>query len=309
MLDRLQQDAQANELEPANTQPVVFLLLVLAQTLAVAVLCQYLPANYATVACFCIASHWLGFVFSVIIRSNKWFDVIEDIAYACIFVWAFHSIVDETGAPRPASARQQLVFGLAALWIARLLAFLAFRIVVRGSDFRFDKLATEPCYCLFGWTSGGTWCFLNGFCMWHVAFALPSDVGFDCLDCLGVSLFCAGLALETIADVQKFRFNAAHASGTHKKWIQGGVWAFSRHPNYCGEISVWLGLSLTCVGGCTNVSLRSLAVCLVSPLWSCMFLVFTSLMLLEKRADNRWGHAKAYQQYKLRTPVLFPLLT
>ena len=87
-------------------------------------------------------------------RSNKWFDVIEDIAYACIFVWVFHSIVDETGAPRPASARQQLVFGLAALWIARLLAFLAFRIVVRGSDFRFDKLATEPCYCLFGWTSG-----------------------------------------------------------------------------------------------------------------------------------------------------------
>ena len=70
MLDRLQQDAQANELEPANTQPVVFLLLVLAQTLAVAVLCQYLPANYATVACFCIASHWLGFVFSVIIRCG-----------------------------------------------------------------------------------------------------------------------------------------------------------------------------------------------------------------------------------------------
>jgi hypothetical protein len=49
--------------------------------------------------------------------------------------------------------------------------------------------------------------------------------------------------------------------------------------------------------------------CLVTPLWSLLFLTFTSLMLLEKAADKKWGRLKAYKAYKQRTPVLFPGLS
>jgi hypothetical protein len=47
----------------------------------------------------------------------------------------------------------------------------------------------------------------------------------------------------------------------------------------------------------------------VSPLWSFFFLFFTSLMLLEKGGDKKWGHLKAYQEHKASTPVLFPLVS
>ena len=50
------------------------------------------------------------------------------------------------------------------------------------------------------------------------------------------------------------------------------------------------------------------AVCLVTPLWSFVFLLFTSLMLLEKRADKAFGHMPEYRHYKATTPVWLPRL-
>lgn len=66
-LDRIQKDAQSNELEPANTHPVFFFFLVVAQTLAVAAFCQWgpLPLRFHTAALLSLGSHWIGFVISV----------------------------------------------------------------------------------------------------------------------------------------------------------------------------------------------------------------------------------------------------
>merc|ERR1711871_1260801 len=176
-------------------------------------------------------------------------------------IWAYTSVVG------PASPRQKLVFTLAGLWIARLLLFLGYRVIVRGRDFRFDKLIGEPCYNLFGWTSGGTWCFLNGFCLWQLVSrpaTVDGAVPLCWLDWLGVLIFVVGFTTEMVADMQKYRFNANFASGQNEKWVQSGLWAYSRHPNYCGEISLWLGMSLFCVG-VTAAPLGTWLVCLVSP--------------------------------------------
>jgi steroid 5-alpha reductase family enzyme len=270
-----------------------------------AVAARMLPPPFAVAAALSLLSHWLGFGFSVLIGSNFLFDVTEDIAYAAIFAWIYASIEGEP------SLRQRIVFALAGLWIARLLAFLGYRIIMRGSDFRFSKLITEPCYNLFGWTSGGTWCFINGFCLWHLA-GVPADVAvapLDILDAVGVATFCGGLLLEIVADVQKYQFNRAFAAGANTQWIATGVWKVSRHPNYCGEVTLWLGLSLVSIGGLSNLRAIDVGLCLVTPLWSLLFLTFTSLMLLEKAADKKWGRLKAYKAYKQRTPVLFPGLS
>merc|ERR1712060_373804 len=102
-----------------------------------------------------------------------------------------------------------------------------------------------------------------------------------------------------------FNFNKAFAYDSNKEWIAVGLWSWSRHPNYCGEIIIWTGLSLTCLDG-GSFELRGMILTAVTPLWSFFFLVFTSLMLLEKRADAKWGQDAAYQRYKSQTPVLFP---
>ena len=129
------------------------------------------------------------------------------------------------------------------------------------------------------------------------------------LDLLGFFLFAFGLGIETVADLQKYSFNASFASGNNNNWISSGLWSWSRHPNYCGEILLWLGLSFVSVGGIENLkqmTLPNIAIVLTTPIWSITFLVFTSLMLLEKRADKRWGRLETYQNYKRRVPVLFP---
>jgi steroid 5-alpha reductase family enzyme len=110
----------------------------------------------------------------------------------------------------------------------------------------------------------------------------------------------------TRAAVRRYRFNAAFPSGRNSKWIDVGLWSRSRHPNYFGETTLWFGLALVCLSGAPTA--YSLGVCAVTPIWSFAFLLFTSLMLLEKRSDAKWGTDPKYLAYKARTPVWMPRL-
>lgn len=318
-LDRLQKNAQQNELEPDNTRSITFWFLSFIQPVVLIYLSQYFSAQsfeavkvegweksrielnrWVWMAIFNIAVHWAGFFFAVLIDSVKYFDITEDIGYMAAIYWSYSKIPDP-------STRQQIAYGCAIIWNIRLLCFLGYRIIVRGRDFRFDKLNEGQAYQFFGWTSGGTWCWANGFALWFVA-ECKQDVALGPVDFLGVSLFAMGLLFELISDIQKYKFNRAHEAGTNKRWIDSGLWSASRHPNYFFENMLWFGVSLICMSG-KFTDVFSVATCLVTPLWSFFFLVFTSMMLLEKRADKKWGDDPKYQEYKARTPVWFPRLT
>ena len=154
---------------------------------------------------------------------------------------------------------------------------------------------------------------MNFFALWRLADLSPDDTSnkLDALDLIGFFLFAFGLGIETVADLQKYAFNARFASGKNNKWISSGLWSYSRHPNYCGEILLCLGLALVSMGGMDqmkSMDITNIAIVLTTPIWSMVFLVFTSLMLLEKKADKKWGRQKAYQNYKQNVPVLFPFL-
>ena len=255
-----------------------------------------------------LSIHWVGFAMSCLINSCFYFDIIEDAGLLYMFVRSYTSITTPT-------RRQTLVHACALLWGIRLLSFVGYRVIKRGQDFRFDKLIKSPAYNLFGWTSGGTWCWLNCFCVWTLAGNTFDTQDLTVLDCLGLCLFATGLFIETVSDVQKYQFNADVSSGKHKKWISHGLWKWSRHPNYFGEITVWLGLAIVCVGGNNSVyftrftndfRVAPLFIIFISPLFSCFFLVFTSLMLLEKYANQKWENSAQWIKYKRKTPVLFP---
>lgn len=102
--------------------------------------------------------------------------------------------------------------------------------------------------------------------------------------------------------MQKSKWNRKYESGMQKTWIEEGLWRWSRHPNYFGEILTWVGMAMiatSAMGSWTTV-----AMCWISPLWSGFFLLFTSLMLLEKRMDKKFQRDKAYEDYKKRVSVL-----
>ena len=111
----------------------------------------------------------------------------------------------------------------------------------------------------------------------------------------------AGFLFEAVADWQKSRFRARPEN--EDRFIQSGLWAWSRHPNYFGEILLWLGIAiiaLPVLKGWQHLTL-------ISPLFVYLLLTrISGVNMLERRADRAWGQDSDYQAYKARTPVLWP---
>lgn len=120
---------------------------------------------------------------------------------------------------------------------------------------------------------------------------------------VGVVVWLIGFAFEAVADAQKSRFKADPAN--KGKFINTGLWSRSRHPNYFGEITLWLGVAI--------IALPVLSgwqwVGIISPIFVFILLTRVSgVPLLEKKADEKWGGQEDYEAYKKNTPVLFPKL-
>lgn len=123
----------------------------------------------------------------------------------------------------------------------------------------------------------------------------------DAFGLLGVIAWIIGFGIEVVADLQKSRFRDRPEN--KDRFISGGLWSWSRHPNYFGEILLWLGIALIALPALRGWQL----VTLLSPAF--VFLLITRVSgvpLLEARAEERWGGRPEYEEYKARTPVLVP---
>jgi len=151
------------------------------------------------------------------------------------------------------------------------------------------------------WTIQGLWVFLTAlpvFCL----NSTKEDADFPSwCDYLGMVCFGLGFACEVIADNQKTAFAADPEN--EGKFISTGLWKFSRHPNYFGEIMLWVGIFFVC----SSVFSGFQWVAVESPAFVAFLLMKVSgIPLLEARADEKWGEDQAYQAYKATTPELVP---
>ena len=114
-------------------------------------------------------------------------------------------------------------------------------------------------------------------------------------------MFVLGFAVEVIADNQKTKFRSIPEN--KDQFINEGLWARSRHPNYFGEITLWTGI--TVMGISTFEGMNYLAI--FSPIFSYLLLVYVSgVRMLEFRGQRKWGHLDEYNTYKKNTPKLIP---
>ena len=117
-------------------------------------------------------------------------------------------------------------------------------------------------------------------------------------------MWVLGMVVEITADAQKTAFKADPAN--EGRFIRSGLWARSRHPNYFGEIVIWLGVFLVAAPVLTGWQW----VALISPLFVILLLTRVSgIPLLEQKADRTWGGQDDYEAYKKRTPSLIPRLS
>jgi steroid 5-alpha reductase family enzyme len=238
---------------------------------------------------------WLAFIPAYLLQTEKFFDLTGSLTYISVVTFAifFSPGVD---------ARSILLYSLVVIWAIRLGAFLFRRINKAGKDDRFDELKPSFMRFLNVWTIQGLWVTFT-LTAALVALTTTNRKEIDLFAILGFLVWLFGFTLEVVADSQKSRFNANPEN--KGKFIQTGLWSRSRHPNYFGEITLWVGVAM--------ITLPILQgwqwVALISPVFVALLLTRVSgIPLLEKKADKKWGGQEDYEAYKRRTPVLIPRL-
>ncbi len=245
----------------------------------------------ASCAILSFGVQWLAFVPAYLRRTERFYDLVGSLTYLTVTAFAI-------GGTQSRDARSWVLGLLVGVWAVRLGSFLFRRIRSEGSDGRFEEIKQSASRFLVAWTLQGLWVFLT-LCAALAAITTTAPADLGVLDGVGFSIWLFGFCLEVIADRQKSEFRRQNPG----RYIDTGLWAWSRHPNYFGEIVLWTGIAVM-----ASSTLNSWQwITLVSPLFVTLLLTrISGIPLLEKRADERWGDDAGYQAYKARTPVLIP---
>lgn len=196
---------------------------------------------------------------------------------------------------------QVLLTVMVLVWAVRLIAYLLTRILKIKKDTRFDQMREKPLEFLKFWL-------FQGVTVWVVM--LPSiyllnnlkNKPLNLIMVLGALIWGLGMVIETVSDWQKFRFK--NNPGNKGLWIQSGLWKYSRHPNYFGEMLVWWGVFVFALPFIKGWSWLTI----LGPIFITFILLFVSgVPLLEKRYDKKYAGNKEYQEYKKSTSLLIPL--
>jgi steroid 5-alpha reductase family enzyme len=238
----------------------------------------------------------IQFIFASIAIINKT-DKFTDLSYGLTFVvhvWFLYLFYSEKTVPL------LIISLMITLWGIRLATYLFKRILKIGKDKRFDDKREDPLKFASFWL-------LQFISIWIISLSytltmnIENVTSINTFSIIGITAWVLGLSLETIADYQKFIFK--NDKKNKDLWIETGLWRYSRHPNYFGEIVMWWGIYVFSIP--FLVGLQNLAI--LGPLFITLLLLFVSgIPLLEKKYDERYKNNKRYQQYKASTNLLIP---
>lgn len=245
--------------------------------------------------------HWLVFIPSYFYKTEKFYDITGTVAYMSILITTAYllSIIKN----EVVLLRSILSIIFVMIWAIRLGAFLFTRVIKVGEDKRFEDAKKSFSKFLMFFNISALWVFLT---IVNVLTMIinNSDSITDIFFIIGFSIAIIGLIIEVVADRQKrkFRMNISNKG----EFIRSGLWSISRHPNYFGEILIWLGISFSTLPILSGWQF----VTLISPIFVILLLTKVSgINLLEAAADDKWALDKNYQDYKEKTSVLIPFLT
>ena len=241
--------------------------------------------------------HWLVFIPSYFAKTEKFFDITGTLAYLVMTSIAVYSVV--SGGEK-LSIRSMIVALLIIIWAFRLGLFLLIRVFDVGEDKRFQDAKKSLTKFLMFFSVSGLWVFMttaNSLTLILNNSNQPINIYFI----IGLLFWITGFTFEVISDEQKRRFKKNTAN--RGKFISLGLWSISRHPNYFGEILIWIGMAVISFPVLTGWQYMTL----ISPLFVALLLTkISGVNLLEKSADEKWSHLETYQKYKKNTPKLLP---
>jgi steroid 5-alpha reductase family enzyme len=238
---------------------------------------------------------WIAFIPAYLFKTERFYDLTGSLTYLSLILLAVF-----LGSGQSPSARAILIAAMVVLWSGRLGWFLFRRIGKDGKDRRFDGVRSNAPRFFIGWTLQGLWVVLT-LAAALVAITTSNPAALGIFDAIGAIVWAVGFGIEATADRQKRQFRRDPKN--KGQFIQTGLWSWSRHPNYFGEIVLWLGIAI--MASSTFEGWQWVG--WISPVFVAVLLTqISGVPLLEKDADKRWAGQKDYEAYKARTPVLIP---
>ena len=280
---------------------LIFILLAVGLPLGVATLANPAGLTLAgwpamtALALGAFAIQWLAFIPARLFQTERFYDLTGSITYIAVTLAAISAATAPSGA-------QWLIAIMIFIWAGRLGSFLFRRIHAAGGDQRFDHIKVSSSRFFVAWTLQGAWVVMTS-CAALTAILSAEQTAVGVIYVMGAVMWVAGFVIEVMADQQKSRFRADPANAG--RFINVGLWARSRHPNYFGEILLWAGIAVMAVPYLSGTQW----VVMLSPLFVYALLTrISGIPTLARRGQQLWGDDPTYQAYVANTPRLLPRL-
>ena len=197
--------------------------------------------------------------------------------------------------------RRLIVLALVRIWGLRLSAYLAWRNIGKGEDFRYKQFRKNYGENRYWWISFFQTFLLQGILMWLISAPLLGAMHSGkhlqpgILDYLGIAFWITGFIFEAGGDFQLAAFKSRPEN--KGKVLDKGFWKYTRHPNYFGDSSVWWGFALFSLEAGSYIQV------LGSVLMTLLIIKVSGVALLEKSLKDK---KPEYQEYVRRTSSFFP---
>ena len=239
---------------------------------------------------------WVLFVPAYIFQTEKFYDLSGSLTYISVVSFCFYNNYESNNI----NLGNLIISLTIIIWAIRLGSFLFIRIKKAGEDIRFREIKKSPSRFFMTWTLQGMWVSLCSAC---ALAGIANGIVINAYFYIGIVIFVIGFTTEIIADNQKSIFRKDPYN--KDKFISSGLWKYSRHPNYLGEITLWLGISIISFSSLQGWEL----ITLISPIFTYLLLVYISgIRILEYNGNKKWGHLDNYNDYKKNTPRLIGFL-
>jgi steroid 5-alpha reductase family enzyme len=190
---------------------------------------------------------------------------------------------------------------LVSIWGIRLSAYLAWRNLGKGEDFRYKKFRMDYGEKRYWWISFFQTFLLQGILMWLISAPLLGAQFYgnthllNIFDFIGIAFWIIGFSFETGGDYQLALFKADALN--KGKVLDKGFWRYSRHPNYFGDTSVWWGYGFLCLASGSYLPI------LGSILMTALIIKVSGVALLEKSLT---AQKSQYKEYIEKTSAFIP---
>ncbi len=240
---------------------------------------------------------------SIPLKSDKYFDLTGAVSFILSILYSILVYF-------PFSYSTVLVSIFALIWSLRLGYYLFTRTLKLGLDNRFQPYRQNPIKFLIPfsmqiiWIASLTTPLLYLYKYDNVK--ITKKRIYLSIFVSGIIIWLFGFSLEVVADYQKKKFISLGLRKT-KGFISSGVWSLSRHPNYMGEIILWLGISIMAFAKIAFLQpVYTRFIIFIAPIVSYILLkYFSGIPILEKNDIIKFGKIIEYLNYKKNTPILF----